>query len=98
MTEESRTQAREAAADIANRVQAGKITSLRGLKACRERTDLSQKKAAMLCGVVHQTFQFWEAGRTWPTAYHLPLIASVLGCSIEDLYLGPDRDPGGGPT
>jgi hypothetical protein len=38
----------------------------------------------------------WEYGANWPSAFHLAKLATVLGVSIEELYLGPD--PEGGPT
>ena len=96
MTKEARDQARAEAANIAQRVENGKLNELRGLRACRERAGLSQKAAAPACRVVHQTFCAWETGRNWPNAYHLPIIAAALGCSIEELYLGPDQDGKGG--
>ncbi len=94
---DGRQQTRVEAIIIANAIQTGKINYLRGLQACREKKGMSRFRLAKLTGVVHQTVQAWEAGKTWPTSYHTALIASALGCSIEELYLGPDPEEGG-PT
>ena len=97
MTTEATREAREEAANISRRIEAGKVRWLQGLSACRARAGLTQKKAAPACRVVHQTYSAWEAGRNWPNAYHLPIIAAALGCSIEELYLGPRDQEGGQP-
>ena len=35
-----------------------------------------------------------QTGKTWPSAFHLAKLATVLVVSIEELYLGPDPDGG----
>ena len=97
MTAEARDQARAEATNIAQRMKAGKLLWLQGLGACRARSGLTQKQAAMLCGVVDSTYRSWEAGKNWPNGYHMPILAAALGCSFEELFLGPRDQEGGEP-
>ena len=96
MTEELRDQMRGEAANIARRVETGKLTGLRGLWACRERAGLSITELSRNANIRTETYRAWESGKTWPNAYYLPIIAKELGCSIEELYLGPVMDEEGG--
>ena len=96
MTEELRDQMRGEAANIARRVETGKLTGLRGLWACRERAGLSITELSRNANIRAETYRAWESGKTWPNAYYLPIIAKELGCSIEELYLGPVMDEEGG--
>ena len=93
---EARLQARAEAIIIADWIQAGKLTTLAGLRPCRERAGMNQKELAKAAGICADTYRAWEYGASWPSAFHLANHAKVLGVSIEELYLGPD--PGGGPT
>lgn len=97
MTTEATREAREEVTNIYRRMQAGKLLWLQGLSACRERSGLTQKQAAMLCGVVDSTYRSWEAGKNWPNGYHMPILAAALGCSFEELFLGPRDQEGGEP-
>ncbi len=92
---EGRLQARTEAIIIAQEIQTGKLTTLAGLKPCRERAGMSLKELAKAAGICPETYRSWETGKTWPSAFHLAKLATVLGVSIEELYLGPD--PEGGP-
>jgi len=96
MTEELRDQMRGEAAHISGRVSAGTITGLWGLWACRERAGLSITELSRNANIRTETYRAWESGKTWPNAYYLPIIAKELGCSIEELYLGPVTDEEGG--
>ena len=93
---EGRRQERAEAVIIAQEIQTGKLTTLAGLKPCRERAGMSLKELAAAAGICPETYRSWETGKTWPSAFHLAKLATVLGVSIEELYLGPD--PEGGPT
>lgn len=90
----ARLQARAEAIIIAHEVQIGKVPSLTGLKPCRERSGLSLKDLAKTAGICAETYRSWETGKCWPSAYHLANIATVLGVSIEELYLGPEPEDG----
>lgn len=90
--------AANAAAIIADyRIRSGKLDGLRGMKACRIRVGLSQGKLAEKIGVPKVSYQQWEHCRHWPSAVQLPAIASALGCSMEELFLGPQEPEGGAP-
>ena len=91
---EGRLQARTEAIIIAQEIQTGKLTTLAGLKPCRERAGMSLKELAAAAGICPETYRSWETGKTWPSAFHLAKLATVLGVSIEELYLGPDPDGG----
>ena len=89
-----RLQARTEAIIIAQEIQSGKLTTLAGLRPCRERAGMSLKELAAAAGICPETYRSWETGKTWPSAFHLAKLATVLGVSIEELYLGPDPDGG----
>ena len=91
---EGRLQARTEAIIIAQEIQSGKLTTLAGLKPCRERAGMSLKELAAAAGICPETYRSWETGKTWPSAFHLAKLATVLVVSIEELYLGPDPDGG----
>lgn len=81
MTREERT------ALAALRIRSGTAAGLESLKDRRLAAGLTQKRLADKIGVSLPTYQQWESGRFWPTSVHLPQMASILGCTIEDLYL-----------
>lgn len=91
---EGRLQARTEAIIIAQEIQTGKLTTLAGLRPCRERAGMSLKELAAAAGICPETYRSWETGKTWPSAFHLAKLATVLVVSIEELYLGPDPDGG----
>ena len=93
---EGRLQARTEAIIIAQEIHDGKLTTLAGLRPCRERAGMNLKDLAKAAGICPETYRSWETGKTWPSAFHLAKLATVLGVSIEELYLGPD--PEGGTT
>lgn len=94
---EGRLQARTEAIIIAQEIHTGKLTTLAGLKPCRERAGMSLKELAAAAGICPETYRSWETGKTWPSAFHLAKLATVLVVSIEELYLGPDPEEGGMP-
>ncbi len=53
----------------------------------REGAGLSQKELAMRMGVVPGAVSNWESELALPKARDLPLLARVLGCSIDDLFV-----------
>jgi len=92
----ARLQARAEAIIIDHEIHTGKLTTLAGLRPCRERAGMNLKELAKAAGICPETYRSWETGKTWPSAFHLAKLATVLGVSIEELYLGPD--PEGGTT
>ena len=91
---EGRLQARTEAIIIAQEIQTGKLTTLAGLKPCRERAGRNQKELSKAVGIGADTYRAWEYGANWPSAFHLASLAKALGVSIEELYLGPDPEGG----
>lgn len=61
-------------------------TALPGIRARRQAQGLKQAEAARFIGVSRVAYANWEAGRARPAARFLPVIAAVLGCTIEQLY------------
>lgn len=79
---------------IMKAIHAGALHGTTGMKSCRKRARLSQEEAAELCECSVGTWREWEHGRHWPNAVRLPQIAVILGCRIEELYLGVQEEPG----
>lgn len=53
----------------------------------REREGLLQVDLALLMGVKRMEIEDWENEIYLPRTRQLPLLASVLGCSINDLFV-----------
>ena len=56
-----------------------------GFKKAREGSGLTQQEAAIRIGVDQSTVCLWEIGKTKPRASLLPKIASIYGCSVDEL-------------
>jgi transcriptional regulator with XRE-family HTH domain len=54
----------------------------------RLRTDrgLSQSELAKACGVDETAVSHWETGHSAPKGSRLPIVAEVLGTTIDELY------------
>lgn len=48
--------------------------------------NMNQQELADAVGVSRSAVAMWETGRTDPSTNKLPLIACVLGCTIDDLF------------
>ena len=59
----------------------------------REAAGLNQQALGDALGVSQGTVSEWEREVYLPKARDLPLLARVLGCSIDDLYADSDGDP-----
>ena len=57
------------------------------IKALREAQGLSQKQLATSMGVVQSAVANWESEVVLPRSRDLPLLARVLGCEINDLFV-----------
>ena len=64
----------------------------------REAAGMTQQALGMSMGVSQANVAMWEAEVALPKARDLPLLARVLGCSIDDLYdKGADSGAAGPP-
>ena len=63
------------------------------IKELREAANLQQKQVAERMGVLQSAVSNWETEVALPKARQLPLLAQVLGCSIDDLFV-PMEDVG----
>lgn len=79
---------------LAKDLCSGHDQGLPGLRRKRIQKFRTQKALAEACGIDRQTYNSWETGRHWPSAKILPILASALGCTIEDLFL-PDEESEG---
>ena len=59
----------------------------------REAAGLTQQALGIAMGVDQSAVTKWETEVALPKARDLPLLARVLGCSIDDLYADSDGDP-----
>ena len=57
------------------------------IKERREAANLRQKQVAECMGVLQSAVSNWETEVALPKARQLPLLAQVLGCSIDDLFV-----------
>lgn len=65
------------------------------IKPLREERGLSQQKLADLVGVHKNTVINWETAANDPRASDLVKLASVLGCTIEDVVLADSDETAG---
>ena len=52
----------------------------------REAAGLTMRELAGKVGVSIATVSRWESGEDFPAAGRLPLLASALGCTIDELF------------
>lgn len=55
------------------------------IKKFREAKNISQVDFARKVGVTQGMVSLWEKGDFLPRAEKLPMIAEILGCSIDDI-------------
>lgn len=58
----------------------------------RKQAKLTQKAIAEALGVSQSTVAMWETRRNLPRASMLPALASILRCSIDDLFQDDEQD------
>lgn len=56
------------------------------IKELRESAGIRQVQFAKALGVSQPAIVKWETGAAYPSSDKLPLIADILGCSIDALY------------
>ena len=59
---------------------------LNGLIKKRREAGLTQSELAEKINVSQSTVSMWETKKANPMVFKLPVIAKVLGCSIDDLF------------
>lgn len=55
------------------------------LRVFREKVNLTQKELGLAIGVKQHTVSQWETGERVPHADKLPQLASILGCTVDEL-------------
>ena len=63
-----------------------------GLAPRRKAVGYTQETFAEALGVSRSLLAAWEAGRVWPSARWLPVMAMALGCTIGALYIAHTDD------
>lgn len=58
----------------------------------REAANLTQVQVALRMGVSQNTVSQWENEVALPRTRDLPLLANVLSCSIDELYLQEEEE------
>ena len=56
------------------------------IKELREKAGLQQKQVAESMSVLTSAVSNWESEVALPRARQLPMLAQVLGCSIDELF------------
>ena len=64
------------------------------VKEAREAASMRQADLAAAMGTTQSTVCMWETESALPRTRQLPLLAEVLGCSINDLFV--PASPGSG--
>lgn len=57
------------------------------IKELREAAGLKQTELAQKMSVLQNSVSNWETEVALPKARDLPLLAKILGCSIDDLFV-----------
>lgn len=52
----------------------------------RKQLGMSQKSLSVAAGVSQQAVVKWEKGQSAPRSDKLPLLATVLHCTVDDLF------------
>lgn len=60
------------------------------IKAARIAAGLTQQQLADLLGVQRGAVSMWDAGKSFPRPSMLRQVASVLGCTVDDILPEPD--------
>lgn len=56
------------------------------IKTLRKKANLTQKNIANEIKVDRSTIAKWESGEALPRSDKLPLLAKLLGCTVDDLF------------
>lgn len=68
---------------------------MNSIKCKRESAGWTQARLARELGISRATVAMWETGKSRPRYDMLPKIASLLGCTIDELYADePEKEAG----
>ena len=62
------------------------------LRELRKSRGMTQQELAKSVNIKQNTVSQWESGRRKPPSTILPQLATVLGCTIDDLFARADTD------
>lgn len=62
----------------------------------RQSKGLTQQNLADELNINRSTVAMWEAGESFPRADKLPILARILGCTINDLFEDDEKAAGNG--
>ena len=79
---------------LAAGINLGTVSGLPSLRRIRRQKFRNQKAFCEQIGIDRTTYNSWETGRHWPSARILPILASALDCTIEDLYAPGEETEG----
>ena len=66
------------------------------LQQLRESRRITQAELARQASVTQQAVAKWEARESFPRADKLPVLARILGCTINDLFEDNEKAAGNG--
>ena len=58
----------------------------------RESKNMTQETLSLKIGVSRSTIAMWESGQAKPRADTLIKLAAVLGCTVDELLKGEEKD------
>ena len=59
---------------------------MNGIERMRKLNKLSQSELARQIEVAQSNVSQWETGKAFPSTEKLPMLAKILGCTIDDLF------------
>lgn len=62
------------------------------IKKAREKAGLTQQELADKLGIGQSAVAMWESQGFLPRTDKLPALAKILGCSIDELLKGDEKD------
>ena len=62
------------------------------IKKAREKVGLTQQELANELGIAQSTVAMWETQNSLPRTDKLLALAKVLGCTIDELLKGEEKD------
>lgn len=63
-----------------------------GIKTVRTSAGISQEQLAAKLSIERSTVAKWETGKSLPRAELLPKLADILGCTVDELLRGGEKE------
>ena len=63
-----------------------------GIKTARSAKGISQEALAAELGIDRSAIAKWETGKSLPRAELLPKLADILGCTVDELLRGGEKE------